>query len=100
MFNSMTSVSPNVSTISSAFAIILPLHLLAMFCMFYTQYFIAKALKTNELKRNTSFKEFIGEFLLLWIYFVGVWILQPRVNALYDSYIHGDSSDIIDNELI
>ena len=64
-------------------AIILPMHLLSMFCIFYTMYFVAKTLKTAELQRKTGFGDFAGEFFLIWFYFIGIWIIQPRVNALY-----------------
>ncbi len=64
------------------FAIIVPLHLFSMFCMFYNIYHVARTIKTAELKREVKFGDFIGEFFLLWFYFIGVWILQPRVNKL------------------
>ena len=64
-------------------AIILPLHLLSMFCIFYSMYFVAKTIKTAELQRKTGFGDFAGEFFLLWFYFIGIWFIQPKVNKLY-----------------
>lgn len=64
-------------------AIILPLHLFSMFCIFYSMYFIAKTIKTAELQRKVGFGDFAGEFFLLWFYFIGIWIIQPKVNKLY-----------------
>ena len=66
------------------FAIILPLHLLSMFCIFYSMYFAAKTFKTAELQRKVEFGDFAGEFFLLWFYFIGIWIIQPKVNKLYE----------------
>ena len=63
-------------------AIILPIHLFSMFCIFYTTYYVAKTIKTAELKRKVRFGEFAGEFFLLWFYFIGIWIIQPKVNIL------------------
>ena len=63
-------------------AIILPLHLFSMFCIFYTMYNVAKTIKTAELQRKVSFSDCIGEFFLLWFYFIGIWIIQPRLNRL------------------
>ncbi|MBW1297915.1 hypothetical protein [Aquimarina litoralis] len=63
-------------------AIILPLHLFSMFCIFYSMYFVAKTIKTAELQRNTRFEDFAAEFFLLWFYFIGIWIIQPKVNRL------------------
>lgn len=64
------------------FTAIFPLHILAMLCGFYTYYFIAKVIKTAELKRRVQFGDFVGEFFLLWFFFIGIWILQPRINRL------------------
>lgn len=64
-------------------AIILPLHLFSMFCIFYSMYFAARTIKTAELQRKVGFGDFIGEFFLLWFYFVGIWIIQPKVNKLF-----------------
>jgi hypothetical protein len=63
-------------------AIIFPLHLLAMYCMFYNLYFVAKTLKLAEVKKEVSFYDYSGAFFLLWFFPVGIWILQPRVNEL------------------
>ena len=63
-------------------AIILPLHLFSMFCMFYIMYNVAKTIKTAELQRKVSFEDIIGEFFMLWFYIVGIWIIQPRLNKL------------------
>ena len=64
-------------------AIIIPLHLLSMFCVFYSMYFVAKTIKTAELQKKTGFRDFAGEFFLLWFYFIGIWLIQPKVNKLY-----------------
>ncbi len=63
--------------------IILPLHLFSMFCIFYSLYFVSKTIKTAELQRKVEFGDFAGEFFLLWFYFIGIWIVQPKINKLY-----------------
>nr|WP_299341191.1 hypothetical protein [Allomuricauda sp.] len=65
------------------FAIIVPFHLLSMFGIFYSLYFAAKTIKTAELQREVGFGDFVAEFFLLWFYFIGIWIIQPKVNKLY-----------------
>ncbi len=67
------------------FALIIPVHLFSMFCIFYCLYFNAKALKSVELQRPVTFNDFVGEFFLLWFYPVGVWFIQPRVNKLVEN---------------
>ncbi len=60
---------------------IIPVHLFSMFCIFYCIYFAAKTIKTIELGRPVTFGDFAGEFFLIWFYPIGVWIIQPKVNA-------------------
>jgi len=80
------STMPSGSTPDSAlFALIIPIHFFCMFCMFYCLYFNAKALKTVECQRPLTFSDFAGEFFLIWFFPVGIWILQPRINKLFDT---------------
>lgn len=60
------------------------LYLCSAFCIFYCFYFIAKALKTVELQRPVNFRDFAQEFFLIWILPVGIWIIQPRINQLFN----------------
>ena len=45
---------------------------------------LAKLMKTAELQRKPDGDEFIGEFFLFWFFFVGIWILQPRINKMFE----------------
>lgn len=62
----------------------MPVHLFFMLCIFYCWHFNAKALKAVELHRNVAFDDFASEFFLLLFYPVGIWIIQPRINKLFD----------------
>jgi hypothetical protein len=64
--------------------IIVPIHLFSMFCIFYCMYFIAKVLKSVEWQRPVTFGDYAGEFFLIWFFPIGIWILQPRINRLFD----------------
>ena len=75
---------PNVGIIATMFAIIVPLHLFSMFCIFYTLYFVAKTFKTVELQREVKFSDFAGEFFLIWFYPIGIWIVQPKINKMIE----------------
>ena len=68
--------------------IIVPLHLLSMFCFFYCLYFVAKTFKTVELQKEVTFSDFAGEFFLFWFFPIGVWIVQPKINKMFDSGIN------------
>ncbi len=92
--SSVFSSPQNLNT--SLFSLIIPLHLLAMFCIFYAMYFIAKTIKTAELKTQLRFSDFAGEFFLLWFYPIGVWILQPRINQIHQEEMDHD----IDQHLV
>lgn len=78
--NHSGTISPVM--IGAALTIILPLHFLSMFCIFHSLYFVAKALKTAELKRKARFSDFAGEFFLIWFFPIGIWIVQPRINKM------------------
>jgi hypothetical protein len=75
--------------IFSAFAIIVPVHLFSMFCIFYCLYFVAKIFKTVELQRPVTFSDFMGEFFMIWFHFIGVWVLQPKINKMIEKYEAG-----------
>lgn len=81
---SPVGMETNYNVLNGMIGVIVPLHLLSMFGIFYSMYFTAKTLKTVELQREVVFNDFAGEFFLLWFNFVGVWILQPRINKLVE----------------
>jgi hypothetical protein len=64
------------------FGLIVPLHLLAMYCMFYDLHFVAKSLRIAELRRAVTFSDYGAVFFLLWFYPIGIWFVQPRINAM------------------
>jgi len=65
-------------------ALIIPFHLLAMFCMFYNLYFVSKSLVLAETGRAASFYDYAGPFFLTWFFPIGIWVIQPRINRLFD----------------
>jgi hypothetical protein len=78
VFGSFLTKGPN----PFAFLFIAPFHLTGMVCMFYLMYFLARTIKTVELQRATTFSDFAGEFMLIWMYPIGIWVLQPKINKL------------------
>ena len=76
------NTGPSIGLIGGLFAVIFPLHLFAMFCIFYTLYFVAKTFKTVELQREVNFSDFAGEFFLIWFFPIGIWIVQPKINKM------------------
>ncbi|OCX52831.1 hypothetical protein BEL04_00420 [Mucilaginibacter sp. PPCGB 2223] len=72
----------NPAAILVPFAVIIPLHLFSIFCIFYCLYFVAKTLKTAEVQKEVEFSDFAAEFFLIWFYPIGIWFIQPRINKL------------------
>jgi hypothetical protein len=91
MAGMFSNISTGVPPTPGIFAVIFPLHLFAMFCIFYCLYFNAKALKTVEWQRPVTFSDFAGEFFLIWFFPIGIWIIQPRINKLFDSSIENEN---------
>jgi len=75
---------PNMAIVAGLFAIIVPLHLFSMFCLFYCLYFVAKTIKTVELQRDVNFGDFVGEFFLIWFFPIGIWFIQPMINRMIE----------------
>ena len=67
------------------FAIFIPVNLFLIFCFFYCIFFIGKALKMVECQRNMTFNDCVVEILLIWIFPIGVWVIQPRINKLFET---------------
>lgn len=76
---------PDVGFIGMVMAMIVPVHLFSMFCIFYCLYFVAKTFKTAELQRETTFSDFAGEFFMIWFYPLGIWIIQPKINKMMET---------------
>lgn len=73
----------SISTKPTLFAVIFPLHVSAVFCMFYLLYFVSKSLVLAETSKPASFYDYAGPFFLIWFFPIGVWFTQPRINRLY-----------------
>ncbi|MEI7735417.1 MAG: hypothetical protein WCI49_08115, partial [Ferruginibacter sp.] len=72
----------NLGVIAVLFFAIVLLHLFSMFCIFYCIYFVAKTIKTAELQKTVEFSDLIFEFLMIWFFPIGIWIIQPRINKI------------------
>jgi len=52
--------------------------------MLYLLYFTAKTYKTAIVKRKVAREEVIGEFFMSWFLFVGIWLMQPKINEMIE----------------
>lgn len=99
MLNTFSDLQTHEAPNPFVFLLIFPLHLFSMFCMVYCLYFNAKALKTVELQKPVTFSDFAGEFCLLWLFPIGVWIIQPRINKLFDPTVLDENNQMLDSNL-
>lgn len=79
----LASGNPDPAALAFSDPLLIPLFLLAMFCMFYCLLFAAKTFKSVELKREVDLPDYIAELLQLWYFPLGVWLLQPRINRIF-----------------
>lgn len=59
--------------------------LVAFGCQIYNVIYVGKTLKSIELGRPAKGGEFAGYAILSYLLFIGVWILQPKVNRLVET---------------
>ncbi|HEY3930319.1 MAG TPA: hypothetical protein VGL89_18245 [Candidatus Koribacter sp.] len=62
---------------------IFPLQTFDVFCLFYQVYFLARGLEMAEMDTVPVFSQFWGTTVLLFLWPIGIWSVQPRVNNLY-----------------
>jgi hypothetical protein len=63
----------------------IPFHLFAMFCLFYSIYFVAKNMKSAELAREAKFEEYFAIFFGFWFLPIGVWFIQRKIKRIANS---------------
>ena len=68
----------------------LPMHMLSMVGVFYGIWFTARQFKSLQESQEADFLIFSSMFFLLFIFPLGIWIIQPNVNQLYHELEPGD----------
>ena len=61
--------------------------LFSIFCIIYCVIFVAKSLKAIELERPVIFNDYAGEFCLFLLFPIGIWIIQPKMNKIFENTI-------------
>ena len=61
----------------------------------YIMYFLSKTLVSVEKKTIAVFRDYAGEFFLLWFFPIGLWILQPRIAGVLEKNEEIDKQDTI-----
>jgi len=60
------------------------LYLFVVFCYCYCFNFSIKSLKAVELQRAVTFSDYAGDLFLFLFFPIGVWIIQPRINKIFE----------------
>ena len=68
---------------------LLPMHMLSMVAVFYVFWFTASRYKSLLENEDADFLIFSSTFFLMFIFPLGVWIIQPSVNELYHRHTVG-----------
>lgn len=79
--------------------VFISLTLFTLYCIIYCIYFNAKALKTVERQMPVIFSDFATEFFLICFFPIGLWIIQPRINKLFDTTIENSNNQIPDSDI-
>lgn len=62
---------------------LLPMHMLSLAVIFYGIWYTARQLKSLQENEEADFMIFSSTFFLLFVFPLGVWLIQPGVNELY-----------------
>jgi len=58
--------------------------LVSICCFVYCLYFNAKSFRAAELQRPVTLNDYAGDFMLIGLFPLGVWFIQPRINKMFD----------------
>ncbi len=73
----------NIEEFGPAAYIILPLHFFGFYCIFYTIYFLSKALIcASTQNKNIESSDYMAYFFGFWFFPIGIWFIQPKIKAL------------------
>ena len=61
-----------------------PLHMLSLAGIFYGIWFSARQYMALQRGHDTDFLIFSSTFFLMWMFPLGIWIIQPGVNQLFN----------------
>lgn len=59
-------------------------------------YFVAKTITSVEMKKESHFSDYIGDFFLIWFFPVGIWFVQPRINKIILDNSESKQTELLD----
>lgn len=71
----------------SILIVIVSSHLLSIISFFYCLYFLTVTIKTAESQKCETISSCLFEFIMIGLFPIGIWIIQPRINKVVDNQI-------------
>jgi hypothetical protein len=65
------------------YTLLVPIELFLCYSWLYVNWFIAKSIATVEKKGTVGFHEYSRDFFLLWLPFLGIWWVHPKVRKIF-----------------
>lgn len=90
------NLEPNFLFIALGGIFIFFMHMLTIFGIIYTMYFVAKTITSVEMKKESHFSDYIGDFFLIWFFPVGIWFIQPRINKIITGNYASEQTELLD----
>lgn len=88
---SLTAKSLGIATVNSI-VLVFSMAIAYFYFIFSIFMFAARMLKTMKLGYPASNSDAIGEFFLIWMFPIGVWIIQPMVNKILARHEQGNDA--------
>lgn len=66
------------------FMLLMVCHPLSMLCMVYDLYFVSKSFALAVTGKPVTLYEYAGPLFLIGYFPLGIWYIQPRVNAMFE----------------
>jgi hypothetical protein len=74
------------------FIFLIPFQIVALYCGVYQLYFVGKNLLMAERGKAPSVSDYVGPFLQIVFFPIGIWSIQARINSLYRKSILAERS--------
>jgi len=78
----LQTLSANSSSIHAIISSLLSL--LTFFGLFYTFKNVSQSLKSIEIGEKAKFKDYILDAIWIFMFPIGIWFIQPRLNRIYE----------------
>lgn len=73
---------PAISSESVMVFLFVSFYLLSVAGLTYGVLTTAKVIKSIRIGKEANLSNYLGEVLLIWVFPIGIWVLQPRVNEI------------------